>query len=48
MIVRLALATGARPGGLLALLWRDIDFENRRVHISRTVSERAGKHTAED
>lgn len=43
MIVRVALATGARLGELLALRWRDIDLEHRRVHISRTITERAGK-----
>lgn len=46
IIVRVALATGARLGELLALRWRDIDLEHRRVHISRTITERAGKSAA--
>ena len=47
MIVRVALATGARLGELLALRWRDIDLEHRRVNISRTITERAGKRSRE-
>jgi integrase len=47
MIVRMALATGARLGELLALRWRDIDLEHRRVNISRTISERAGKRSTD-
>ena len=47
MIVRVALATGARLGELLALRWRDIDLEHRRVNISRTISERVGKRSTD-
>lgn len=36
--VRLALATGARRGELLGLMWRDIDRDNGRVWIGRTVT----------
>jgi integrase len=42
-MVFLAVHTGARSGELLALRWSDIDFEARRLHISRTVQRIAGE-----
>lgn len=40
---RLALVTGARLGELLGLQWRDIDFEKKTIHITRTVARISGK-----
>lgn len=42
-ILLLALATGMRRGELLALKWRDINFENNRVSIVDNLVEIEGK-----
>lgn len=41
-LLLMALTTGARVGELLALHWEDIDIENRRIIIHRTVSRVVG------
>jgi integrase len=38
-IVWLLSLTGLRIGELLALRWRDIDFENRVLHVRQTLYE---------
>jgi integrase len=35
----LAVHTGMRPGELLALKWRDVDFEAARLRVNRALSE---------
>ena len=47
-ILTLAVATGMREGELLALRWRDINFDNGNLHISRGVSYIAGHGYVED
>jgi integrase len=47
-LFNLALATGARLGELLALEWRDIDFEARTMSIRRTLSEVGGHVTIKE
>jgi integrase len=42
-IAALALATGMRRGELLALEWRDIDFERATLRVERAVEETRGK-----
>lgn len=37
-LLLIAITTGARVGELLALHWEDIDVNNLRIHIHRTVS----------
>ena len=39
-LVHLALGSGARLGELLALRWRDVDWERGVMHVSRTLYER--------
>lgn len=39
LIIRLAAATGARRGELLALRWSDLDWESRRLRIERSLFE---------
>jgi len=39
----LALHTGMRLGELLALEWRDIDFNHSIIHVSRSRDNRTGK-----
>jgi integrase len=39
----LALTTGLRQGELLALKWRDIDFEHRRITVRGTLQRRPGQ-----
>jgi integrase len=41
-IATLALATGMRRGELLALEWRDIDFERGTLRVERSVEETRG------
>ena len=36
-LLTVALATGMRRGELLALRWRDIQFDTKSLHIQRTV-----------
>jgi integrase len=36
MLFTVAIFTGARQGELLGLKWKDLDWENRQVHIQRT------------
>jgi len=37
-LVRVAAYTGLRRGELVALRWRDVDFERRKIVVSRAVS----------
>ena len=37
MFVHLLIVTGARRGELVGLKWEDIDFDNCRIHIARSV-----------
>jgi integrase len=37
-IFTLAFHTGCRPGELLALTWKDVDSENKRIHIRQTIT----------
>ncbi len=39
----LAVTTGMREGELLALRWRDINFDNRSLHIQRSMGYISGK-----
>jgi integrase len=41
MLASLALGTGARRGELLALRWRDIDFDSRRLTIEQALEQTA-------
>ncbi len=43
-IIRVLLYTGMRSGECLALRWKDLDFENRTIHIENTLTDVAGKH----
>lgn len=36
----LALITGARSGELIALTWKDIDYENKRITISKDIYQK--------
>lgn len=38
----LILQTGLRTGELVGLKWEDLDFENRKIHISRSMEFRYG------
>ena len=42
-MVYLAVLTGLRQGELLALRWRDIDFENKLLHVRRSAQWLPGK-----
>jgi integrase len=39
----LAVTTGLRQGELLALKWRDVDLENTKVCVRRTITKSGGK-----
>ncbi len=41
---RLIAQTGLRTGEMVGLKWEDLDFENRKIHISRTMEFRHGYH----
>lgn len=41
-VVRLAVATGMRLGELLALRWRDMDFEGRVLHVEHSLEVTKG------
>jgi len=41
-LILMAMTTGARVGELLSLHWEDIDVNNLRIHIHRTVSRIPG------
>lgn len=43
-LLTLALATGMRKGELLALRWKDIDFERRSLYVRRSVLRLPGGH----
>lgn len=36
----IAIFTGMRQGEILGLRWKDIDFENNRIFVRQTLSER--------
>jgi len=38
VIVKLLLLTGMRRGELLALSWRNVDFENKLIHVKQAMS----------
>jgi len=42
LLIRLAIATGARRNELLALTWHDIDLDADRLRISKALEQRAG------
>lgn len=42
-LITLAVTTGMRSGELLALKWRDINLDNRSLHIQRSMSYIPGK-----
>ncbi len=44
-IIDVMLGTGARIGEVLALRWRDIDLEAKRVRISATIKTETGPGT---
>ncbi len=43
-IIRVLLYTGMRSGECLALRWKDLDFENKTIHIENTLTDVGGKH----
>ena len=43
-IIKVLLYTGMRSGECLALRWKDIDFENKTIHIENTLTDVGGKH----
>jgi len=42
-VIAAAIYTGARRGEIAGLKWEDIDFENRTIHIRRSVVKIAGE-----
>lgn len=44
-IIDLMLGTGARIGEVLAIRWRDVDFEAQQIHIDATIKTETGKGT---
>ncbi len=43
-IIKVLLYTGMRSGECLALRWKDIDYENKTIHIENTLTDVGGKH----
>ena len=43
-IIKVLLFTGMRSGECLALRWKDIDYENKTIHIENTLTDVGGKH----
>ena len=43
-IILMLLNTGMRSGECLGLMWEDIDFKNRKIHIRHTLSDVGGRH----
>jgi len=43
-IIKVLLYTGMRSGECLALRWKDLDFENKTIHIENTLTDVGGKH----
>lgn len=35
----LMYATGIRPGELIALMWKDIDFQKKQIHVYKTITK---------
>lgn len=42
-LIEVSLSTGLRTGELRALEWKDIDFENKIIHVTGTLTEVTGK-----
>lgn len=42
-IIKTLLYTGMRAGECLGLMWEDIDFENRKIHIHHTLTRVGGE-----
>ncbi len=42
-LIEVSLSTGLRTGELRALEWKDIDFENKVIHVTGTLTEIGGK-----
>lgn len=40
VLIRLAIATGAREGELLGMHWSDIDFENKVINIAQSLGKK--------
>lgn len=47
-VYRVALGTGMRSGELRALLWEDVDFTNRVIHVTGTLKFHKGKGYVRD
>ena len=43
-IILVLLYTGMRSGECLGLQWKDIDFEQKKIHIRHTLTDVGGKH----
>ncbi|MFI3326206.1 MAG: site-specific integrase [Clostridia bacterium] len=43
-IIKVLLYTGMRSGECLGLQWKNIDFENKTIHIENTLTDVGGKH----
>ena len=42
-LIEVSLSTGMRTGEIRALEWKDLDFENKTIHITGTLTELGGK-----
>lgn len=42
-IIKTLLYTGMRSGECLGLMWEDVDFDNRKIHIHHTLANVGGK-----